>query len=357
MRTCFWFDLARPSKVKLTIYDIRQRDSATHPAGRRRRRHVPDRRATVARTSTRRPGAATAGSRGTAATTVAGSFLRASTSPCSRPTARARRSRSCSRGHSMRFTTLGTGTISLAPARSCAGYLVETPDLRLLIDCGSGITRRLAERGIEWQTITHVALTHFHIDHHGDLPTLVFAWKYGFLPPRSAPVEIIGPPGHGGAARPSGRGVRRVAHRARLSARRYARSPPTARSICLAACGSRATRFHTRRRVWHIPLSAAGAASSTPGIRDRRESLATWASGCDVLVCECSLPTAMAIPAHLTPEQCGDARRGGSAEAPGADAFLSARRARGHSRASSAAQYAGPVTLARDGWYFEIEDE
>jgi hypothetical protein len=25
MRTCFWFDLARPSKVKITIYDIRQR--------------------------------------------------------------------------------------------------------------------------------------------------------------------------------------------------------------------------------------------------------------------------------------------------------------------------------------------
>src|SRR5258706_8015639 len=95
----------------------------------------------------------------------------------------------------MRFTALGTGTISLSPVRSCAGYLLEAPDLRLLIDCGSGVTRRLAELAMAWQTITHVALTHFHIDHHGDLPTLVFAWKYGFLPPRSAPVEIIGPVG------------------------------------------------------------------------------------------------------------------------------------------------------------------
>ena len=81
------------------------------------------------------------------------------------------------------------------PARSCAGYLVDSAGLRLLIDCGSGITRRLAERGDEWRTITHVALTHFHIDHHGDLPTLIFAWKYGFLPPRTAPLEIIGPVG------------------------------------------------------------------------------------------------------------------------------------------------------------------
>src|SRR3569833_1667034 len=92
----------------------------------------------------------------------------------------------------MRFITLGTGTVALTPARSCAGYLAETDGLRLLIDCGSGIVRRLAERGTEWQTITHVALTHFHIDHHGDLPPLIFAWKYGFLLARSAPLVIIG---------------------------------------------------------------------------------------------------------------------------------------------------------------------
>src|SRR6185312_6195548 len=99
------------------------------------------------------------------------------------------------RDSEVRFTALGTGTISLSAARSCAGYLLEAPELRLLIDCGSGITRRLAERGPDWQTITHVAITHFHIDHHGDLPSLIFAWKYGFLPSRTAPVEIIGPVG------------------------------------------------------------------------------------------------------------------------------------------------------------------
>src|SRR3954468_13802128 len=95
----------------------------------------------------------------------------------------------------MRFTTLGTGTVALSATRSCAGYLAETAGFRLLIDCGSGVVRRLAERGRDWQTISHVALTHFHIDHHGDLPTLIFAWKYGMLPARSAPLVIIGPLG------------------------------------------------------------------------------------------------------------------------------------------------------------------
>jgi ribonuclease BN (tRNA processing enzyme) len=47
----------------------------------------------------------------------------------------------------VRFTALGTGTISLSAARSCSGYLLETSDVRLLVDCGSGVTRRLAELG------------------------------------------------------------------------------------------------------------------------------------------------------------------------------------------------------------------
>src|SRR5436309_10833519 len=97
----------------------------------------------------------------------------------------------------MRLTTLGTGTVSLSWARSCAGALVQAGPVQLLLDCGSGTTRRLAELRIDWPAITHVALTHFHIDHHGDLPTLIFAWKYGFLPPRTASLELIGPVGTG----------------------------------------------------------------------------------------------------------------------------------------------------------------
>ena len=109
----------------------------------------------------------------------------------------------------MRFTTLGTGTISLSPTRSCAGYLAETNGLRLLIDCGSGITRRLAELGTDWQTITHVALTHFHIDHHGDLPTLIFAWKYGIPAAADRAGRDHRTGRHRGTARASRRRVRR----------------------------------------------------------------------------------------------------------------------------------------------------
>src|SRR5688572_6430096 len=95
----------------------------------------------------------------------------------------------------MRLTVLGTGTIAFSAQRSCAAYYVEAGQARVLMDCGSGTTRRLAELSVPWQEITHVVLSHFHIDHHADLPSIIFAWKYGMLPARTAPLEIVGPAG------------------------------------------------------------------------------------------------------------------------------------------------------------------
>src|SRR5215212_9560508 len=95
----------------------------------------------------------------------------------------------------MRLVTLGTGTVALSATRVCAGHYVEAGSVRLLLDCGSGITHRLAELGLPWRSITHIAITHFHTDHISDLATLVFAWKYGDLPGRSAPLVLVGPVG------------------------------------------------------------------------------------------------------------------------------------------------------------------
>lgn len=224
-----------------------------------------------------------------------------------------------------------------------------------MLDCGSGITRRLAERGADWQTITHVALSHFHIDHHGDLPSLIFAWKYGFLPARTAPVEIIGPTGT-------------IALLERLAAA-YGEwltapgFPLTIREISPGATvelpgGVRLSCL----RVPHTPESVAYSIEQGErrivysGDTGPSDQLAAWARGCDLLLCECSLPAAMQIPEHLTPEQCG---------------ALAAAAAPKHLvlthfyppveqvdiRAIVGSQYTGPVTLAMDGWQVEIEDD
>ncbi|MDV7402451.1 MBL fold metallo-hydrolase, partial [Arthrospira platensis SPKY1] len=72
---------------------------------------------------------------------------------------------------------------------------MQAGDVTLLLDCGPGLTHRLAEQRLPWTAITHVALTHFHLDHVGELPALCYAFKYGQQPSRTAPLTIVGPPG------------------------------------------------------------------------------------------------------------------------------------------------------------------
>ena len=253
-----------------------------------------------------------------------------------------------------RLTTLGTGTVALSGERSCSGYLYEADDVRLLLDCGSGITRRLAELGLPWPAITHVALTHFHIDHHGDLPTLIFAWKYGQLPARSEPLAIIGPAG-----------TRALLERLTAAYGDWVLAPGFPITVHEVAPGQTLQLSPGARiaalKVPHTPESVAYSIERGSrrvvytGDTGPDDALADWARDCDVLVCECSLPSSMAIKEHLTPEQC---------------AALAARAQPRHLvlthfyppvervdiRAILAAEYSGPVTLGRDGWHIDLAD-
>ncbi len=255
----------------------------------------------------------------------------------------------------MRLTTLGTGTVALVPDRACAGQLIETGDVRLLLDCGSGITRRLAEHGIAWQTITHVALTHFHIDHHGDLPTLVFAWKYGMLPARSAPLALIGPVGLAG-----------LLERLAAAYGEWVTAPGfpvavheiTPADVIELAPGIRLSCHavpHTPESVAYCVERGARRIVYT-GDTGLSEPFAIWARGCDVLLCECSLPAGMGIPEHLTPEQCGEMASAVAPKQLALTHFYPPVEAV-DIRAAVQARYAGPVALATDGWSIDIEDD
>lgn len=254
----------------------------------------------------------------------------------------------------MRLVTLGTGTVALSPERVCAGHLVEAGSVRLLLDCGSGVSHRLAEHGIAWRDITHVAFTHFHLDHVSDFATLVYGWKYGAIPGRSAPLSIIGPVGT-------------TALLARLADAfgDWLREPGFAMPVTEIEPGSALDLGDgvsiAAQKVPHTAESVAysvmrgGRRVVYTGDTGYDPMLGEWARGADVLLCECSLPTSMAIPEHLTPELCGAL----------AAAALPKHLVLTHFyppveqidiRAAVAAYYAGPVTLASDGAGFEIEE-
>ena len=208
---------------------------------------------------------------------------------------------------------------------------------------------------MEWQTITHVALSHFHIDHHADLPTLVFAWRHGFLPPRAEPVEIIGPVGTVALLERLA-----AAYGAWLTAPGF---PLTIREITpgdiVELPGGVRLTCHP---VPHTPESVAysmergGRRIVYTGDTGPSDALAGWARGCDLFVCECSLPTAMAIPEHLTPEQCADLAAATAPKHLALTHFYPPVE-QVDIRSIIGAKYAGPVTLAFDGWFIDIEDE
>lgn len=95
----------------------------------------------------------------------------------------------------MKLTILGSGTVVPDGERNSAGYFVTAPGVRLMMDCGAGTVHALARYYTGWESMTHIFISHFHVDHAGELASLFFAFKYGMREPRSLPLVIIGPAG------------------------------------------------------------------------------------------------------------------------------------------------------------------
>ena len=97
----------------------------------------------------------------------------------------------------MKLTILGSGTCVPSGERNSAGYFIESPGVRMMLDCGAGTVHALARYGLPWETMTHIFVSHFHVDHIGELASLFFAFRYGMRTTRTEPLCLIGPAGLG----------------------------------------------------------------------------------------------------------------------------------------------------------------
>jgi ribonuclease BN (tRNA processing enzyme) len=76
----------------------------------------------------------------------------------------------------VRLNVIGSSPAWPNPGSAHSGYLVEGPE-RLLLDCGPGVLGRLRESA-SWPDVDAIAITHFHLDHWGDLVPWVWGSFY-----------------------------------------------------------------------------------------------------------------------------------------------------------------------------------
>ena len=93
----------------------------------------------------------------------------------------------------MRLTLLGTGSACATARRCSSGHLLEWSGGAALLDPSAGTWMRALKSGMDPAALRVVLLSHFHPDHTGDLPGLLFARRQ--TPGIDAPLVIAGPAG------------------------------------------------------------------------------------------------------------------------------------------------------------------
>lgn len=208
-----------------------------------------------------------------------------------------------------RLTVLGSGTLVPDDDRRSAAHLVEVDDARVLLDCGFGTVHGFDRHRVSWPDLTHVAVTHFHADHVGDVAPLLFTLRHGLRPPREEGLTLLGPRGLGafldGLASAFGPWVLDPGFPLRVvelppeggwedpEGRFRLLSHPTPHTDA-----SVAYRFETGDGV------VAYTGDTGPDV-----AVAGFLSGADVLVSECSLPDPPEMDTHLSPRTVAELAR------------------------------------------------
>ncbi|MFW6071876.1 MAG: MBL fold metallo-hydrolase [Thermoplasmatota archaeon] len=88
----------------------------------------------------------------------------------------------------MKVTLLGSSGAVPIPERAQSGILIQTSEANILLDCGMAVPLRLKEAGIDAESIDLICLSHKHLDHIQDLPSLT---KAAWLRTDEAEYDII----------------------------------------------------------------------------------------------------------------------------------------------------------------------
>jgi ribonuclease BN (tRNA processing enzyme) len=239
----------------------------------------------------------------------------------------------------MKLTVVGCSPAWPNPGGAQSGYLVEDR-ARVLLDCGPGVLAKLREWE-SWPHLDAIVITHFHLDHWGDLVPWVWGTMFGlgqeehpelWLPPR-------------GAARLRHFGVRfgtPSMFEESFRLREYERD------VAFRAAGFEITPFclpHYTLETYGLRVSNGATTLAYSGDCGPSERLADLARDADLFICEATLESPEAdgeLRGHLAPEEAIAAF-----EAAGAKRLLVTHRPR-------ELALDGDLELAHDGLVIEL---
>lgn len=227
----------------------------------------------------------------------------------------------------VRLTLLGTAAALLDPDRAHTGLLLTVGgDRHILIDCGTGVARRLVQAGVSPSEVDTLLLTHLHFDHTADIPAFTIG---GWMLNRPGPYRLFGPPGTGAM-------VSHMFEGGAFDVDIRARAKYPMRQKNIAALRPEVTEFGegvilddgtvrvTAALVDHIPrevtlcfgfrIEVAGRVIAFSGDTTPTASMVELARGADLLVHECTFPeeflehrrrTGVGTAAHTSPTELG----------------------------------------------------
>ena len=89
---------------------------------------------------------------------------------------------------------LGSGGPEMQDKRASTSYLIwDHGNARVILDAGGGSALRFGESGAKMSQVEVFLFSHFHVDHSGDFPALIFS---SWFEDRKRPLPIYGPPGN-----------------------------------------------------------------------------------------------------------------------------------------------------------------
>jgi ribonuclease BN (tRNA processing enzyme) len=185
----------------------------------------------------------------------------------------------------LKLTVVGCSPAWPNPGGAQSGYLLENGGGRLLLDCGPGVLARLREREA-WPKLGAIAITHWHLDHWGDIVPWVWGQMFGPGENTERP-NLWVPPGGGEMLEGIGERLGRPdMFSSAFALQEYAEGEP------FEAAGFEVTAervLHYEMLAFGFRATANGTVLAYSGDSGPSEALPKLARDADLFVCEATL--------------------------------------------------------------------